>query len=203
MAAFGCPKGISWCTALGALHLIASLVSQLVWSCSNCQWEQSIKRKKNWNWKNTERGESPSENEKTKSAVQKPLQGVSSGCICLFDVFLASDFNHFEVLTHRRHSEAILGQRRAQHIPTRARKHLTKRLPRRHVTKSEPIKIADFQDLLMLSHHNNSFPFCSVSVALLQLDVDRMPRHIHRNGILLSHPTCTQSFNLTGVSHFR
>lgn len=119
-----------------------------------------------------------------------------------FLFFLASDFNHFEVLTHRRHSEAILGQRRAQHIPTRARKHLTKKLPCRHLTKSEPIKIADFQDLLMLSHHN-SIPFCSVSGALPQLDVDRMPRHIHRNGILLSHPTCTQSFNLTGVSHFR
>ena len=114
-----------------------------------------------------------------------------------FLFFLASDFNHFEVLTHRRHSEAILGQRRAQHIPTPARKHL-KKLPRRHVTKSEPIKIADFQDLLMLSHHNNSFPFCSVSVALLKLDVD-----IHRNSILLSHPTCTQSFNPTGVSNFR
>lgn len=47
------------------------------------------------------------------------------------------------------------------------------------------------------------FHFAQVSGALLQLDVDRMPRHIHRNSILLSHPTCTQSFNPTGLSNFR
>lgn len=90
MAAFGCPKGISWCTALGALHLIASLVSRLVWSCSNCQWEQGIKRKKNWNWKNTERGESPSENEISCTEA-------TSGCFFWMHLFIIC-FSYFFLL---------------------------------------------------------------------------------------------------------